>query len=162
MGVIQIERNITVFQDNSSSEMSFSPDVNLSQTLVHWPTPFFTPPLPPLPLSLHPTCFPCPSLDPSIYCFHLTVVSSSFSLSSSPVPLFSLLQSETWIGGDDEPLTGFTWRGGCERETTGIQVWSEVFVVDKPDGSKVASSVINNTPQCHTWIQWMLHFSLWH
>ncbi|KAM4693367.1 atlastin-2 isoform 2-T2 [Discoglossus pictus] len=43
-----------------------------------------------------------------------------------------------WIGGDYEPLTGFTWRGGCERETTGIQVWSEVFVVEKPDGSKIA------------------------
>ncbi|KAJ0005258.1 hypothetical protein NQD34_011472 [Periophthalmus magnuspinnatus] len=46
-------------------------------------------------------------------------------------------QGEPWMGGDDEPLTGFTWRGGCERETTGIQVWSEVFVVQKPDGSKV-------------------------
>lgn len=48
------------------------------------------------------------------------------------------------MGGDDEPLTGFTWRGGCERETTGIQIWSEVFVVDKPDGSKVDSCPINN------------------
>lgn len=44
----------------------------------------------------------------------------------------------SWIGGADEPLTGFTWRGGCERETTGILAWSEVFVVDKPDGSQVA------------------------
>uniref|UniRef100_A0A3P9NUE9 Atlastin GTPase 2 n=1 Tax=Poecilia reticulata TaxID=8081 RepID=A0A3P9NUE9_POERE len=30
--------------------------------------------------------------------------------------------SDTWIGGDHEPLIGFKWRGGCERETTGIQV----------------------------------------
>uniref|UniRef100_A0A8D3B672 GB1/RHD3-type G domain-containing protein n=1 Tax=Scophthalmus maximus TaxID=52904 RepID=A0A8D3B672_SCOMX len=52
-------------------------------------------------------------------------------------------QSESWMGGDDEPLTGFTWRGGCERETTGIQVWSEVFVVDKPDGSKVAVLLVD-------------------
>ncbi|KAJ3613462.1 hypothetical protein NHX12_019711 [Muraenolepis orangiensis] len=43
-----------------------------------------------------------------------------------------------WLGEADEPLTGFTWRGGSERETTGIQVWSEVFLVDKPDGHKVA------------------------
>ncbi|XP_078261418.1 atlastin-2 isoform X4 [Rhinoraja longicauda] len=43
-----------------------------------------------------------------------------------------------WLGCDDEPLTGFTWRGGCERETTGIQVWSEVFVIHKSDGSQVA------------------------
>ncbi|XP_037327883.1 atlastin-2-like isoform X2 [Pungitius pungitius] len=47
-------------------------------------------------------------------------------------------QSDSWVGGEEEPLTGFTWRGGCERETTGILAWSEVFVVEKPDGSKVA------------------------
>ncbi|XP_033835423.1 atlastin-2 isoform X1 [Periophthalmus magnuspinnatus] len=52
-------------------------------------------------------------------------------------------QGEPWMGGDDEPLTGFTWRGGCERETTGIQVWSEVFVVQKPDGSKVAVLLVD-------------------
>ncbi|XP_074531951.1 atlastin-2 isoform X2 [Halichoeres trimaculatus] len=52
-------------------------------------------------------------------------------------------QSDSWMGGDDEPLTGFTWRGGCERETTGIQIWSEVFVVDKPDGSKVAVLLVD-------------------
>ncbi|XP_029305099.1 LOW QUALITY PROTEIN: atlastin-2-like [Cottoperca gobio] len=50
---------------------------------------------------------------------------------------------ESWIGGDDEPLKGFTWRGGCERETTGIQIWSEVFVVDKPDKSKVAVLLVD-------------------
>lgn len=47
--------------------------------------------------------------------------------------------SEDWLGDADEPLTGFSWRGGSERETTGIQVWSEVFLVDKPDGRKVKS-----------------------
>lgn len=45
--------------------------------------------------------------------------------------------SEDWVGDPDEPLTGFSWRGGSERETTGIQIWSEVFLVDKPDGNKV-------------------------
>ncbi|XP_069350199.1 atlastin-2 isoform X4 [Eulemur rufifrons] len=45
---------------------------------------------------------------------------------------------QSWIGGNNEPLTGFTWRGGCERETTGIQVWNEVFVIDRPNGTKVA------------------------
>ncbi|XP_066552793.1 atlastin-2 isoform X2 [Amia ocellicauda] len=49
----------------------------------------------------------------------------------------------SWLGGNEDPLTGFTWRGGCERETTGIQVWSEVFVVEKPDGSKVAVLLID-------------------
>ncbi|XP_021173410.2 atlastin-2 isoform X1 [Fundulus heteroclitus] len=52
-------------------------------------------------------------------------------------------QSDSWIGGEDEPLTGFKWRGGCERETTGIQVWSDVFVVEKPDGSKVAVLLVD-------------------
>uniref|UniRef100_A0A669E7D1 Atlastin-1 n=1 Tax=Oreochromis niloticus TaxID=8128 RepID=A0A669E7D1_ORENI len=46
--------------------------------------------------------------------------------------------SENWLGNPEEPLTGFSWRGGSERETTGIQIWSEVFLVDKPDGRKVA------------------------
>uniref|UniRef100_A0A4W3IKN2 Atlastin-1 n=1 Tax=Callorhinchus milii TaxID=7868 RepID=A0A4W3IKN2_CALMI len=44
----------------------------------------------------------------------------------------------TWLGHYDEPLTGFSWRGGSERETTGIQIWSEVFLVDIPSGEKVA------------------------
>ncbi|XP_068176823.1 atlastin-2-like isoform X2 [Antennarius striatus] len=46
--------------------------------------------------------------------------------------------SVSWIGGEEEPLTGFSWRGGCERETTGILAWSDVFVVEKPDGCEVA------------------------
>uniref|UniRef100_A0A3Q3XER9 GB1/RHD3-type G domain-containing protein n=1 Tax=Mola mola TaxID=94237 RepID=A0A3Q3XER9_MOLML len=51
--------------------------------------------------------------------------------------------SGSWIGGENEPLTGFTWRGGCERETTGILAWSEVFIVEKPNGSKVAVLLID-------------------
>ncbi|XP_073343028.1 atlastin-3 [Pagrus major] len=43
-----------------------------------------------------------------------------------------------WLGQDDEPLTGFSWRGGSEPETTGIQLWSEVFPVQKSDGTEVA------------------------
>ncbi|MEE6492339.1 hypothetical protein FKM82_016551 [Ascaphus truei] len=43
-----------------------------------------------------------------------------------------------WLGDYNEPLSGFSWRGGSERETTGIQIWSEIFLVDKPDGKKVA------------------------
>uniref|UniRef100_A0A8C8FKC1 GB1/RHD3-type G domain-containing protein n=1 Tax=Oncorhynchus tshawytscha TaxID=74940 RepID=A0A8C8FKC1_ONCTS len=45
---------------------------------------------------------------------------------------------EEWLGQDDEPLTGFKWRGGSEPETTGIQLWSEVFLVEKSDGTEVA------------------------
>lgn len=57
-------------------------------------------------------------------------------------PYLLLQKSGKWLGGSDEPLTGFTWRGGCERETTGILAWSEVFVVEKPDGTKVAHDAL--------------------
>ncbi|XP_063001751.1 atlastin-3 [Elgaria multicarinata webbii] len=46
--------------------------------------------------------------------------------------------SGNWLGDKDEPLTGFSWRGGSDPETTGIQIWSEVFIVEKPNGKKVA------------------------
>lgn len=49
-----------------------------------------------------------------------------------------------WVGDYNEPLTGFSWRGGSERETTGIQIWSEVFLVDKPDGKKVSASLLHS------------------
>ncbi|XP_068445268.1 atlastin-3 [Clinocottus analis] len=45
---------------------------------------------------------------------------------------------DNWLGEDDEPLTGFSWRGGSEPETTGIQLWSEVFLIQKSDGTEVA------------------------
>ncbi|KPI92121.1 Atlastin [Papilio xuthus] len=43
-----------------------------------------------------------------------------------------------WLGADDEPLEGFSWRGGSERDTTGILMWSEVFKTTLPTGEKVA------------------------
>ncbi|XP_076015750.1 atlastin-3-like [Genypterus blacodes] len=46
--------------------------------------------------------------------------------------------NQAWLGNDDEPLTGFSWRGGSEPETTGIQLWSEVFPIQKNDGTEVA------------------------
>ena len=51
---------------------------------------------------------------------------------------FVFLQAEeNWLGDDDEPLTGFSWRGGSEPETIGIQMWSEVFPITKSDGTEV-------------------------
>jgi len=35
-------------------------------------------------------------------------------------------------------LDGFTWRGGSDRDTTGILMWSEVFKATLEDGEKVA------------------------
>merc|ERR1712127_1044647 len=34
---------------------------------------------------------------------------------------------EGWMGNEDEPLTGFNWKGGSERDTTGILMRSEPF-----------------------------------
>uniref|UniRef100_A0A3Q0RK98 Atlastin GTPase 2 n=1 Tax=Amphilophus citrinellus TaxID=61819 RepID=A0A3Q0RK98_AMPCI len=70
-------------------------------------------------------------------------VAGAFRKGKSFLLDFMLRYMHSWMGDNDDPLTGFTWRGGCERETTGIQVWSEVFVVDKPDGSKVAVLLVD-------------------
>ncbi|CAH0756655.1 unnamed protein product [Diatraea saccharalis] len=43
-----------------------------------------------------------------------------------------------WLGGDEEPLEGFSWRGGSERDTTGILMWSEIFKATLDSGEKVA------------------------
>ncbi|KAL7021389.1 hypothetical protein ACKWTF_011856 [Chironomus riparius] len=43
-----------------------------------------------------------------------------------------------WLGQDDDPLTGFSWRGGSDRVTTGIYMWSDIFLHDYPNGRKVA------------------------
>jgi len=40
---------------------------------------------------------------------------------------------EDWMGADDEPLTGFHWKGGSERDTTGILMWSEPFILRRND-----------------------------
>ena len=45
---------------------------------------------------------------------------------------------DNWLGEEDEILTGFKWRGGSEPVTTGIQLWSKVFLVVKGDGTEVA------------------------
>uniref|UniRef100_A0A8C5EMW7 Atlastin-3-like n=1 Tax=Gouania willdenowi TaxID=441366 RepID=A0A8C5EMW7_GOUWI len=52
--------------------------------------------------------------------------------------MYKKVSGTNWLGGDDEPLTGFSWRGGSEPETTGIQLWSEVFLVTRDDGSELA------------------------
>lgn len=46
-----------------------------------------------------------------------------------------------WLGGDEEPLQGFNWRGGSERDTTGILMWSEVFKATLDNGEKVQKNI---------------------
>lgn len=35
-----------------------------------------------------------------------------------------------WIGAADEPLQGFSWKSGIDRHTTGVMIWSDVFLHD--------------------------------
>ncbi|CAG2117727.1 unnamed protein product, partial [Medioppia subpectinata] len=46
--------------------------------------------------------------------------------------------TDDWLGSTDTPLKGFSWRGGSERDTTGILMWSEPFVIKLDDGQEVA------------------------
>ena len=39
---------------------------------------------------------------------------------------------EGWVGLEEEPLTGFSWRGGIQRDTTGILMWSKPYIVPLP------------------------------
>ena len=43
-----------------------------------------------------------------------------------------------WLDDETSPLGGFAWRGGAERETTGILMWSEPFIVHTTDGEDVS------------------------
>ncbi len=37
--------------------------------------------------------------------------------------------AKDWIGKNtNRPLDGFSWRGGSERDTIGIMMWSEPFI----------------------------------
>ncbi|KAL0602504.1 Atlastin-1 [Plecturocebus cupreus] len=71
--------------------------------------------------------------------FHHVAQAGLELLASSDPPALASQESVDWVGDYNEPLTGFSWRGGSERETTGIQIWSEVFLINKPDGKKMES-----------------------
>jgi len=43
---------------------------------------------------------------------------------------------EDWMGSEDEPLTGFHWKGGSERDTTGILMWSEPFILKRNENKE--------------------------
>jgi atlastin len=47
-------------------------------------------------------------------------------------------ERDKWLGDSEEALTGFSWRGGKERETTGIWMWSQPFFRTLPNGEEVA------------------------
>ncbi|KAH7940075.1 hypothetical protein HPB52_020959 [Rhipicephalus sanguineus] len=48
-----------------------------------------------------------------------------------------------WMGDEDTALTGFSWSTGPERNTIGIHVWDEVFLVPTSTGEELAVLVID-------------------
>ncbi len=44
---------------------------------------------------------------------------------------------EDWLGGENEPLVGFSWCGGSESHTEGIQMWNQPFVKNTSSGEDV-------------------------
>ncbi|XP_074599936.1 atlastin GTPase [Brevipalpus obovatus] len=49
-----------------------------------------------------------------------------------------LQKKDNWLVDKDEPLRGFSWRGGHERDTSGILMWSKPFITKRKDGREIA------------------------
>jgi len=49
-----------------------------------------------------------------------------------------------WLGDGYEPLKGFSWRSDTIRVTTGLEVWSDVFLhTDETSGQEIAIFVMD-------------------
>ena len=46
-----------------------------------------------------------------------------------------------WLGGETEALEGFSWRGGSERDTTGILMWSKPYICTLTNGEEVRTDI---------------------
>ncbi|KAK9508833.1 hypothetical protein O3M35_006294 [Rhynocoris fuscipes] len=45
---------------------------------------------------------------------------------------------ENWLGPDNVPLEGFCWKGGSERITAGILMWSTIYIAKMNNDNEVA------------------------
>ncbi|XP_065185002.1 atlastin-1-like [Sycon ciliatum] len=48
-----------------------------------------------------------------------------------------------WMGSDDAHLEGFHWRGGTDRDTMGVLMWSEPFFRTLPTGEEVVVLIVD-------------------
>ena len=48
-----------------------------------------------------------------------------------------------WMGDREEPLNGFSFKGGSSRDTTGMIFWSDVFLYDDVFEDKIAIVVMD-------------------
>lgn len=46
---------------------------------------------------------------------------------------------DDWLGDENTSLSGFAWRGGYRRHTTGIWIWSKIFTKTLANGEKLVS-----------------------
>lgn len=49
------------------------------------------------------------------------------------------------MGPSDMPLSGFSWRSGSTRDTTGIVVWNDVFLYDNSMTDKKLAIILMDT-----------------
>jgi atlastin len=49
------------------------------------------------------------------------------------------------MGDGNEPLSGFSWRSGSERETTGVLMWSDVFLATKETTGEKLAIIVTDT-----------------
>ncbi|KAG5673110.1 hypothetical protein PVAND_003184 [Polypedilum vanderplanki] len=57
---------------------------------------------------------------------------------ANPTKVINETNATNWLGDENEPLTGFSWKSSTKRETTGILFWSDVFLYDSPMGERIA------------------------
>lgn len=65
-----------------------------------------------------------------------------------------------WLGQPGDKLEGFHWRGGTDRDTMGILMWSEPFFRTLPTGEEVRSCR-NNPSFPFTQRYWVLSLFAW-
>lgn len=69
---------------------------------------------------------------------------SLFKYSSINHPENSTSNKKNWIGDENEPLKGFSWRSGSKRDTTGVVLWDDVFLhTVEETGEKIAIIVMD-------------------
>lgn len=50
-----------------------------------------------------------------------------------------------WMGGETDPLTGFSWRSGSKRDTTGIIFWNDAFLYDNNETNEKFAIIVIDT-----------------
>lgn len=55
-----------------------------------------------------------------------------------------LKSPENWMGKPNQPLTGFSWKSGSTRDTTGILFWSDIFLHTTETGENLAIFIVDS------------------